>query len=122
MERYEYENCIEYDFFIRTRFDVTVNVKEFILDEYLNGCSSSDMFHDVFFYGKRKILNKLKNINYYMDKLFKEHIQRIKLDEKLEWSRLPFKNPEHLFNVFLNDENIKYKIHDFSPYIPRIKL
>lgn len=121
IERYEEENNFKYDFFIRTRFDVIVDIENFYFDDYLRGLPSSNDFHDVFFYGKRNMLNNIKNLNDFLNKIYIKCLQdKNYIEDKNTTIRIPYRNAEDLFTDFLKKENIEFKIDNLNIRIPRI--
>ena len=120
MERYENENDFKYDFFVRTRFDLNIEIENFYFDDYLHGIPSSDDFHDVFFYGNRDFLNKFKKIDGYLNKIFTKHLAIKKSEEDKNKSiRIPYRNSEDLLTNFLKEEDVKYKIDNIHMNIFR---
>lgn len=118
MERYEEENGIVYDFFIRNRFDLLINIDKFDFDGKLRGINSSNDFHDVFFYGNRINLNKLKNINEFLLNLKKNAINILN-ESKYEFVRIPYHNSEQLLTEFLKENNVPFVTEKWSAEILR---
>lgn len=121
MERYEFENNFKYDFFIRTRFDIISNIEHFYFDNYLHGLLSNSDFHDLFFYGNRNLLDKIKRLDDFLNEIFVDHVKIKNSDTDMNKSiRIPYRNSEDLFTNFLKKESIEYKIDNINVSVPRI--